>query len=404
MNPFRGLLRVSILSQLLVVAGLLAPGGVDSASISTNADPPVIPVASYSTIAPEDVEAHIVAIQGARSGTGSEAQRAKLAEVAGYIRGLLTGYGLSVSEDPVTFSGRTFPNIVGTLRGTTCPEKTFIVSAHYDGVSASPAADDDASGVAAVLEIARILSAQALPASVDFVAFSFEEQGMIGSSQMATAASSAGRELLGMINFDMIAYTCDQPGCQRYPEGIPPPRSTGDFVAVVGNTASHSLLESFTATSASAVPDLIAFPLEVAGNGETLPDVRRADHAPFWDHGYQALFVTDTADLRNPNYHQAGDTLDTLDLAFAAAVANASAATVVAVLTADENGDGRADVCGDVPVGGSAESPQPQSPVKSGDDGSPRNAVLFAMLAMAAIALLAVAGAWFAVRRRSRQD
>ena len=134
-----------------------------------------------------------------------------------------------------------------------------------------------------------------------------------------------------------------------------------------------------------------------------MPDVRRADHAPFWDRGYQALFVTDTANLRNPNYHQAGDTLDTLNLGFAADVASASAATVADVLTADANGDGRADVCGPAPVGGSAESPQPTaSPESDSDESSQPNVVVIAVLAAAGIAAVALAGGWYAMRQRSR--
>lgn len=389
---FRGRFRLLLLPQLAVAVVLFAQAGAAA-----------WPAGAYSTITPEGIGAHIAEIQGPRSGTGDEANRAKLNEVAGYIRDLLAVDGLVVIEDPVNFVGRTFPNIVGMLTGTTCPEKTLIVGAHYDGVSSGPGADDNASGVAAMLEVARVLSAQPLQASVDFAAFSFEEAGLVGSSQMAAAADSADRELLGMINFDMIAYTCDEPGCQDYPEGMEPVRLTGDFLSVVGNSNSALLLNQFVAASAAAVPGLVVLPLEVQGNGETLPDVRRADHAPFWDHGYQALFVTDTADLRNPNYHLSTDELGTLNLQFAADTANAAAATVVEALTADANGDGRADVCGDVTVGGSAESPQPESSVESGtDESSTPDAVFLAILAAAGVAVLAAAGAWFAVRRGSR--
>jgi len=388
---FRGRFRLLLLPQLAVAVVLFAQAGAAA-----------WPAGAYSTITPEGIGAHIAEIQGPRSGTGDEANRAKLNEVAGYIRDLLAADGLMVIEDPVNFVGRTFPNIVGMLTGTTCPEKTLIVGAHYDGVSSGPGADDNASGVAAMLEVARVLSAQPLQASVDFAAFSFEEAGLVGSSQMASAADSGDRELLGLINFDMIAYTCDEPGCQDYPEGMEPVRPTGDFLSVVGNSNSALLLNQFVAASAAAVPGLVVLPLEVPGNGETLPDVRRADHAPFWDHGFQALFVTDTADLRNPNYHLSTDELGTLNLQFAADTANAAAATVVEALTADANGDGRADVCGE-PVGGSAESPQPESAAGSGtDESSTPDAVLFAILAAAGVAVLAAAGAWIAVRRRPR--
>ena len=391
MVRFRGWFRLLLLPQLAVVVVLFAQAGAAASRAGV-----------YSTITSEEIGAHIAEIQGPRSGTGNDANTAHLNEVAGYIRELLADAGLVVSEDPVTFVGRTFPNIVGTLTGTTCPEKTLIVGAHYDGVSAGPGADDNASGVAAMLEVARVLSAQPLQASVDFAAFSFEEAGLVGSSQMAGAADSADRELLGMINFDMIAYTCDESGCQDYPTGMEPVRPTGDFLLVVGNSNSALLLNQFVAASAAAVPGLVVLPLEVPGNGETLPDVRRADHAPFWDHGYEALFVTDTADFRNPNYHLSTDELGTLNLQFAADTANAAAATVVEALTADGNGDGRADVCG-APVGGSAESPQPELPVESGaDESSTPDAVLLAILTAAGVAVVAAAGAWFAVRRRPR--
>ena len=400
---FRGLLRFPFLPQLLVAAAIIAPGNVASVRVDANVNSPAVPHAAYSTITPDDIGAHIAAMQGPRSGTGSETQRAKLNEVAGYIRNLLTGYGLNVSEDPVTFAGQTFPNIVGSLRGTTCPEKTFIVGTHYDGVSAGPAADDDASGVAAMLEIARMLSAQPLQASVDFAAFSFEEAGMVGSTQMAEVARSTGRDLVGMFSLEMVGYTCDVPGCQSYPAGIEPPRPTGDFLSIIGNANSTSLLNGFASASAAAVPGLIVLPLEVPGNGETLPDVRRSDHAPFWDRGYQALLVTDTANLRNPNYHQAGDTLDTLNLQFAADVSNAALATVVDTLTADTNGDGRADVCGTAAVGGKVESPQPQISSESKKDGSSSPDVLvFVILAAGGIAALALAGGLYVTVRSRR--
>jgi hypothetical protein len=214
---------------------------------------------SYPTITAAAIGTHIAAIQGPRSGTGNQANLAKLNEVADYVHGQLLAGGLAVSEAPVTFGGQTFPNIVGTLPGTTCPEKTFIVGAHYDGSSSGPAADDDASGVAGMLEIADALSSRPLPASVDFAAFAFEEAGLIGSRQMAQTAASTGKEIIGMFSLEMIGYTCDEPGCQSYPAGMEPTRETGDFLSVVGNTASAGLLNHFMESSAAAGPDLIVF-------------------------------------------------------------------------------------------------------------------------------------------------
>jgi hypothetical protein len=134
-------------------------------------------------------------------------------------------------------------------------------------------------------------------------------------------------------------------------------------------------------------------PLEVPGNGETLPDVRRSDHASFWDHGYEALLITDTGNFRNHNYHLPSDTLGTLDLGFAASVANASAAAVAQSLTAD--------VCGSsAPVGGIAESPEPEPASASGGRGlfAP-SAFALGGLAAAGGALLLIGVGWRARRR-----
>jgi Zn-dependent M28 family amino/carboxypeptidase len=384
----RSLWHLSLLSLIVITVAFVVPANAQETHPSITAD---------------GMGARIAVIQGRRSGTFDDAQRAKLNEVAGYVRSQLASDGLSVSEDPVSLEGYTFPNIVGTLRGTTCPEKTFIVGAHYDGVSGGPAADDNASGIAGMLEIARALSKQPLPASVDFAAFSFEESGLIGSTQMAEEAKSAGRELVGMFSLEMIGYTCDVPGCQSYPVGIAAPRPTGDFLAVIANAGSETLLSRFSTAAASIAPDLPVLPLAVPGNGETLPDVRRSDHAPFWDRGYQALMVTDTANLRNPNYHQAGDTLDTLNLDFAAKVANASAETVVEALTADENGDGRADVCGPAQVNVTAQPTVSEASPESKRDGSGSSSIrwILAVAAAGAVGVALAGGLLLMARRRS---
>jgi hypothetical protein len=250
-----------------------------------------------------------------------------------------------VQEDPVTYSGETFPNVIGTLPGTMCPDASFVVGAHYDTVGGSPGADDNASGVAAMLEIARLLSTQSFQPSVQFVGFSFEEDGLVGSQQMAVQAKAAGKDILGMLSLEMIGYTCDEPGCQLYPVPIPGAPDIGNFIALVANTNSDPLLQTFLGAASASVPWLPLLQLVVPGNGESIPDTRRSDHAPFWDQGYEALMVTDTANFRNPNYHQTSDTLSTLDLNFAASVASAGLAAVVARVTADTDGDGSGDAC-----------------------------------------------------------
>jgi hypothetical protein len=396
---------------------LLLALAVSIAVFSDVLSPTADAVQAQSGITAESMGVHIAQIEGPRHALGTQAERTKLGEVAGYIHTQLDALGLSVEEDPVTYSGQTFPNVIGVLSGTVCPDTSFIVGAHYDSVGASPGADDNASGVAAMLEIARVLSSESFQPSIEFVGFSFEEDGLVGSRQMATQAGATGKDIAGVLVFDMIGYTCDEPGCQTYPPGLSGP-DVGNFIAVVGNTASAPLLQTFTEASASAVPALPVSPLEVPGNGETSPSVRRSDHAPFWDQGYRSLMVTDTANFRNPNYHHPSDTLSTLNLSFAADVANATLAAAVAAATADDDTDGVADACdncphtanpdqadsdgdgiGDAcesspPVGGIAELPALAGPAGTSGSGSATYAVLAGaaagVLAFAVLATLSV--------------
>ncbi len=305
------------LAVLLLVAGSLWLNGAAR-------------TAAIATITPADIGGRIAVMEGPRQGLGTPAEKAKLAEVASYINNELAGFGLTVQKQPVTVLGETFPNIIGTLQGTVCPDSSFIVGAHYDTASGTPGADDNTSGVAGMLEAARVLSSQSFPASIEFVAFSFEENGMIGSRQMAMEASAEGKDVVGMLSLEMIGYYTDAAGSQTYPPGFPPGYpDTGNFIGVGGNTASHALLKTFVTAAGTAVPGLATESFEVPGNGELFPDMRLSDHSPFWDAGYQALLITDTAYFRNPNYHLPSDTLGTLDMSFAADVANAAVAAIV---------------------------------------------------------------------------
>ena len=352
------------------------------------------PAQAQSDITAESVGAHIAQIEGARYALGTQAERTKLGEVAGYVHTQLDALGLSVQEDPVTYSGATFPNVIGTLQGTVCPGVSFVVGAHYDSVGGTPGADDNASGVAAMLEIARLLSVQSFQPSIQFVSFSFEEDGLIGSRHMAVEAGAAGRDIAGVLVLDMIGYTCDEPGCQTYPPGVSGP-DVGNFISVVGNTASATLLQTFTEASASAVPALPVSPL-----GDST--FRQSDHAPFWDQGYEALLVVETVYFRNPNYHHSSDTLSTLDLSFAADVANATLAAVVAAATADHDNDGRVDACGPgpaPPVGGIAEPTDLATRAGAGMGGG-TYAVLGAVGGVLAFAVLGI----LAAKRRGVQQ
>jgi Zn-dependent M28 family amino/carboxypeptidase len=238
-----------------------------------------------------------------------------LAAVETFIEKELRGYGLAVESDYFSYRGIQFRNIVGRLgnpRGTSL----IIVGAHCDSVPGTPGADDNASGVAVLLEAARLLSRARLRSQVLFCAFNLEELNMIGSTFFAKKLNAAGARIKAMISLEMVGYTDPRPGSQKYPLGLNwfyPDR--GDFIGVIGNWNSSSLLYKF-ARQLRQVPGLPVETLSVPGNGALIPAVRLSDHSPFWDLGYPALMLTDTSFYRNPHYHRPSDTLDTLNLDF----------------------------------------------------------------------------------------
>ncbi|MFQ5589355.1 MAG: M28 family peptidase, partial [Nitrospiria bacterium] len=202
--------------------------------------------------------------------------------------------------------------------------------AHYDTVPGSPGADDNASSLAVLLEVARVLSPMRGRLSPQFVAFSLEEQGFIGSTAYLEALEQQKTPIFGAVILECVGYTDMRPGSQRTPPGLPftlPDR--GDFIGLLGNAPAAPIKSAFEAAVDAAVPDLPKIGLLVPGNGEALPDARRSDHVPFWDKGYPAVMLTDTANFRNPHYHQASDRVETLDIPFIVKVAKAVAATVI---------------------------------------------------------------------------
>jgi Zn-dependent M28 family amino/carboxypeptidase len=210
----------------------------------------------------------------------------------------------------------------------------FIVAAHYDSIPESPGADDNASGVAALLEIARTFAADPPPSGkrLRLVAFDLEELGMLGSAHMAEALLRSRAELAGMVSLEMLGYKSDQPGSQNLPpflKGRYP--DTGNFIGVVGNERSRALLSEFVAPM-TRVRSLAVESLVLPGNGVLLPEARLSDHSAFWDLGYPALMVTDTSFFRNPHYHQPSDTADTLDFDFLTRVTEAVALAVRSLL------------------------------------------------------------------------
>jgi Zn-dependent M28 family amino/carboxypeptidase len=315
----RGLLFSSLFSSgwalALPLAALLLPETARAASLSD----------LLAQVSQSNVQSHIAALEGDRSGAASQAA------AASYLDAQLTSYGYAVSSQPVAGS----ENVIAVLAGESLPEQVFVLGAHFDTEVGTPGADDNASGVAAVLEVARLLAGERIDASVHFVLFALEEAGYQGSAAYAAALSGAGADVIGMMSLDMIGYTCSTPGCQLLPPDIPgcfalsgDVSDVGTQVGVGANAASQALLDNFVSSAGSALPSLEVMTFVVEGAGECFPDSRRSDHRSFWDAGVPAIVVTDGGEARNPNYHQPTDTLATLDLAFATDATRAVLANV----------------------------------------------------------------------------
>ncbi|QPJ61999.1 MAG: M20/M25/M40 family metallo-hydrolase [Candidatus Nitronauta litoralis] len=242
----------------------------------------------------------------------------KMDAVGQYIVDRFEEWELHPKILPVLFDDLESFNVQAKLPGKNPESPVILIGAHYDSVPDSPGADDNASAVAALLEIARMLSENPPAGPVILMGFALEEYGFVGSQYWADDAVKNNNKPDGMIALEMLGYTDKRLGAQKYPPGVDSGQypDTGDFIAVVGNTDSMELVTSLTKGMKRTRPELGIETLVVPGKGEVIRDVRRSDHVPFWEAGIPAVMVTDTADFRNPHYHKATDTLDTLDLDF----------------------------------------------------------------------------------------
>lgn len=275
------------------------------------------------------LRADVAALAG-QIGPRSVFQGDSLARAEHHIAGQLRQAGWSVTRQTYRVQGVECANLIAERRGTVCPGEIVVVGAHYDTVPQSPGADDNASGVAVLLALAREL-AEAKPArTLRLVAFANEEPiyfqtEFMGSLVYARACRARGDNITAMLSLESLGYFRDEGGSQKYPFPLAlfyPSRA--NFLAVVGNFESRALVRrvtrSFRATQ--------ALPAESGALPGWLPGVGWSDHWAFWQAGYPAVMITGTALFRNPHYHTPGDTPDTLDYARMAAGVRAVRAVV----------------------------------------------------------------------------
>ncbi len=273
------------------------------------------------------LQEYVKKIEGLRHGWKNYAALEQRAE---FIEDTLKSFHCSVENQDFLYHERTYRNIVATLEGIHQEKERILLGAHYDAAWGSPGADDNASGVAVLLEAADILSRQRLNRTVQFVAFTLEEPQpqtinfLIGSETFAREAKKAGIPYQAVLILESVGYTDDGEGSQIVPVFVRIPVSRkGNFLGVIANSRSKSIMEAFHRISQEYVPELITVPYKVPLSGRFIPETRFSDHASFWNAGYPALMLTDTAMFRNPHYHTYHDRFETLDFTFMTKVTKA---------------------------------------------------------------------------------
>ncbi len=319
-------------TTLPIVAGLALSAG---ACAQPPAPPPIAAAAARpeAGVSSDRMLESIKQLPTKRSSWGDDAHRKGLRETEKILAGKLAALGLAPKLDPVDFLGHRvqdheegndlpYNNIIVDLPGTTAREQVLVLSAHMDAVPVAPGADDDGSGVAVLLEAARLLRDAPGQRSIRLILFNLEENGLVGS-RAYTARLRADMEsdklgnekIVGMASMDMLGFYSDAPGSQKSPipsfGGFKAP-TVGDFVGMAGLLRNRPFSQALDKAMRQAEPALRTVVVDFLPIAP--PDLLRSDHAPFLAIGIPAVILADTANFRNPNYHKATDTIETLDM------------------------------------------------------------------------------------------
>jgi Zn-dependent M28 family amino/carboxypeptidase len=247
-----------------------------------------------------------------------------LAATADYITEQWRHQGYGVRKQSYRVRGGECSNLEVTCPGTTRSEEIILIGAHYDSVAGSPGANDNGSGMAALLEISRLFKEAPPAVTLRFVAFVNEEPpfffwNTMGSMVYAKAAKRRGDRIRYMISLETIGYYSNEPESQFYPPFLKyfyP--DTGNFIAFVSNLGSGRIMRRCLKNFISASD----FPVQSIAAPSFVPGIFWSDHMAFWRHGYKAFMITDTAPYRYPYYHTPEDKPDKLDYASFARVTN----------------------------------------------------------------------------------
>lgn len=277
---------------------------------SFDGTPPALSATPAATA--ERLRAHVVRL-ASDIGERNRPNHARLEQARAYIAAELAAAGYQVRDQRFALDGDQFSNVEARLDDRT---PFIVIGAHYDSVEGSPGANDNASGVAVMIELARALHAAPPKTPLRFVAFANEEppyfnsgEGM-GSEAYVAALADPAANVKWMLSLETVGLYLDAPGSQRYPTGVGwlyPDR--GNFIAFIGNPDSRRLLHDLI----GAFRAVATLPSEGAALPASIPGVAWSDHRSFWNAGIPAVMVTDTAPFRDPAYHRDFDTPERLN-------------------------------------------------------------------------------------------
>lgn len=239
----------------------------------------------------------------------------QLQKTADYIKTIFSKYTTHVTVQSFNVNGIPFSNVIASF-GVENADR-IVIGAHYDVCGKQEGADDNASGITGLLELARMLNGQKLKHRIDLVAFSLEEPPFfrtenMGSYVHAKSLADSKTKVYGMISLEMIGYFRDDKNSQTYPPGVPANvyGDKGDYITLVTNLDNGDFETKFC----TSFVETKAIKTNRFAGPPSMPGIDFSDHLNYWKFGFNALMITDTSFYRNKNYHTAGDVMQTLDI------------------------------------------------------------------------------------------
>ncbi len=301
-------MKTALLASVIAIALVLG------ALYTVTTQPLVRPIVTDAPpVSPERLAAHVRMLSETLHPRSIE-NLTNLEAAADYIHKEFAASGAAVADQWFDAQGERFRNVIARFGPADGP--ILVIGAHYDSFETTPGADDNASGVAGLIELAQLLGRHPPRRPVELVAYTLEEpphfrNDTMGSARHARSLREAGRDVSLMLSLEMIGWFSDTPGSQAYPipgMGMLYP-DAASFIAIIGRYGdwAHSRKVKAAMMGASGL-QVFSMNTTVA-----IPGVDLSDHHVYWNEGYPALMITDTAFYRNPHYHEAGDTYDKLD-------------------------------------------------------------------------------------------